>query len=603
MSTPERRSMMNSRMFGRFARVTLAAAALVMTVAAVRAEAWWDEKWQQRRKITINTTAQGAEVKEAVADAAVLVRLHTGNFSFTNAKADGSDVRFVSGDDKTPLKFHFEMYDAKKEIALAWVKVPQVAPNSGQNTIWVYYGNSGVQAAQDAGGTYDTPQALVYHFSETQGAPQDSSSYKNHAKEFAGGLGAPALIGGGATFKGAERIVVPASPSLSFPKGFSFSAWVKPAQLQGEAHLFSWGDGAQGIVVGLDQNGAAFARVGQAATGRTQPLASQKWHHLAVAAEPGKRLAIYLDGREAASAAMPAAMPAPAGDASIGGGAQGGKFFAGEMDEVTLASVARSASWFAAAAGSQGQEGKLVSLAQEEAGGKGEADLTIHLMKVIAKSITLDGWAIIGLCTSMLFLAAGVFVYKFLALQKIVKGNETFLESFGELHDPLALEDTDDDLKHSSMYRIYQAGKIEIERWLARQSADKEISSLSPSALNIFRSSLDKANVKEKQNLSSWLIVMTLGISGGPFWGLLGTVWGVMNTFASLAESGEANLTAIAPGVASALACTLFGLFVAIPALFAYSYLTNRMKNLNADTHVFIDEYAVKVEGVYGERA
>jgi biopolymer transport protein ExbB len=96
---------------------------------------------------------------------------------------------------------------------------------------------------------------------------------------------------------------------------------------------------------------------------------------------------------------------------------------------------------------------------------------------------------------------------------------------------------------------------------------------------------------------------MTLGISGGPFWGLLGTVWGVMNTFASLAESGEANLSAIAPGVASALACTLFGLFVAIPALFAYSYLTNRMKNLNADTHVFIDEYSVKVEGIYGERA
>ena len=602
MSRPERRKMMNGRMMGRLTRLTLTAVALMMTVAAVRAEAWWDEKWQQRRKVTLNTTAQGAEVKEAVTDAAVLVRLHTGNFSFANAKEDGSDVRFVSGDDKTPLKFHFEVYDPKKEIALAWVKVPQVAGNSGQNTIWVYYGNSGVQAAQDVGGTYDTPQALVYHFSESQGAPQDSSSYKNHAKEFAGGLGAPALIGGGAVFKGGERIVVPASPSLSFPKGFSFSAWVKPGQLPGEAHLFSWGDGAQGIVVGLDQSGGAFARVGQAVTGRTAPLAPQKWQHLAVAAEPGKRLTIYLNGREAASAAMPATMPAPTGEAAIGG-AQGGKFFVGEMDEVALASVARSASWFAAAAGSQGQEGKLVSLAQEEAGGKGEADLTIHLMKVIAKSITLDGWAIITLCTSMLFLAAGVFVYKFLSLQKIMKGNETFLESFDELHDPLALEDENEELKHSSMYRIYQAGKIEIERWLSRQSHEKDVSSLTPSAINIFRTALDKANVKEKQKLSSWLIVMTLGISGGPFWGLLGTVWGVMNTFASLAESGEANLSAIAPGVASALACTLFGLFVAIPALFAYSYLTNRMKNLNADTHVFIDEFAVKVEGAYGERA
>ena len=56
--------------------------------------------------------------------------------------------------------------------------------------------------------------------------------------------------------------------------------------------------------------------------------------------------------------------------------------------------------------------------------------------------------------------------------------------------------------------------------------------------------------------------------------GLFGTVWGVINTFAGVAEAGEANLAAIAPGVASALACTLMGLMLAIPALFQYSYLS-----------------------------
>lgn len=107
----------------------------------------------------------------------------------------------------------------------------------------------------------------------------------------------------------------------------------------------------------------------------------------------------------------------------------------------------------------------------------------------------------------------------------------------------------------------------------------------------------------ESQKLNAWMIVLTLGVSGGPFWGLLGTVWGVMNTFASLAEAGEANLTAIAPGVASALACTLFGLLVAIPALFGYSYLVAQMKNLNIDTRLFMEEFALKVEGSYGESA
>jgi biopolymer transport protein ExbB len=69
-----------------------------------------------------------------------------------------------------------------------------------------------------------------------------------------------------------------------------------------------------------------------------------------------------------------------------------------------------------------------------------------------------------------------------------------------------------------------------------------------------------------------------------------------MNTFAGLAESGEANLSAIAPGVASALACTLAGLLVAIPALFASNYLTVRIKDLNADANVFIDDFILKLQ-------
>jgi biopolymer transport protein ExbB len=82
--------------------------------------------------------------------------------------------------------------------------------------------------------------------------------------------------------------------------------------------------------------------------------------------------------------------------------------------------------------------------------------------------------------------------------------------------------------------------------------------------------------------------------------GLLGTVWGVINTFAGVAEAGEANLAAIAPGVASALACTLAGLIVAIPALFAYSYLSSQIKNSMADMNVFMGEFVTLVEEEYG---
>jgi biopolymer transport protein ExbB len=93
-----------------------------------------------------------------------------------------------------------------------------------------------------------------------------------------------------------------------------------------------------------------------------------------------------------------------------------------------------------------------------------------------------------------------------------------------------------------------------------------------------------------------------MSISGGPFLGLLGTVWGVMNTFAAMAEAGEANIMAIAPGVASALSTTVFGLIVAIPALFGYNYLAGRIRDITADSGIFVDQFALKVASVYGEK-
>ena len=81
------------------------------------------------------------------------------------------------------------------------------------------------------------------------------------------------------------------------------------------------------------------------------------------------------------------------------------------------------------------------------------------------------------------------------------------------------------------------------------------------------------AIVKESQRLNRLMVMLTIAISGGPFLGLLGTVVGVMITFAAIAASGDVNVNAIAPGIAAALVATVAGLGVAIPALFGYNYL------------------------------
>ena len=98
------------------------------------------------------------------------------------------------------------------------------------------------------------------------------------------------------------------------------------------------------------------------------------------------------------------------------------------------------------------------------------------------------------------------------------------------------------------------------------------------------------------------MVMLTIAISGGPFLGLLGTVVGVMITFAAIAAAGDVNVNAIAPGIAAALLATVDGLAVAIPALFGYNYLASRIKNISADMQIFVDEFVTRLAETYGAR-
>ena len=122
---------------------------------------------------------------------------------------------------------------------------------------------------------------------------------------------------------------------------------------------------------------------------------------------------------------------------------------------------------------------------------------------------------------------------------------------------------------------------------------------LSGRSIQAIRASLDAGLVHESHRLSDGLIYLTISIAGGPYVGLLGTVVGVMITFAIIARSGEVNVNSIAPGIASALLATVVGLVVAIPALFIYSYLNGRIKNSLALMQVFIDEFVAKMAEFY----
>jgi biopolymer transport protein ExbB len=148
-------------------------------------------------------------------------------------------------------------------------------------------------------------------------------------------------------------------------------------------------------------------------------------------------------------------------------------------------------------------------------------------------------------------------------------------------------------IRHSPLFRIYHRGSEEI----AKRIGNGRI--LSSRSIQAIRASLDSSYVHENHTINDGMVFLTISIAGGPFMGLLGTVVGVMITFAAIAATGEVNISAIAPGLAAALVATVAGLLVAIPALLGYNYLVSRMKTVTSDLQVFIDEFVTKMAEFY----
>jgi biopolymer transport protein ExbB len=111
----------------------------------------------------------------------------------------------------------------------------------------------------------------------------------------------------------------------------------------------------------------------------------------------------------------------------------------------------------------------------------------------------------------------------------------------------------------------------------------------------VIRGALDVRLVEETQRLQRRLVLMTIAVSGGPFLGLLGTVIGVMITFAAVASSGDVNVNTIAPGIAAALFATVMGLLVAIPSLFGYNFVATRIGARVAAMEVFADQMVSRI--------
>ncbi|MFH0725683.1 MAG: DUF2341 domain-containing protein [Pseudomonadota bacterium] len=592
---------------------------LLILFCSVDAFAWWNGEWKSRRKIGFDASSAGADINENLGEIPVLVRLHTGNFIFGNAKANGEDIRFIGSDDQAVLKYHIEKYDTIDEMALIWVKLPKISSGSNQDFIWMYYGNEAAVSGQGAKETYDGLQIGVYHFGEAEGAPQDSSMNANHAATFLGGQGLPGVSGNCVVFSGGtDKMIINHSPSVNYTNGWTFSAWVRINAEQQGAYLYLQQEGDKRIAISIDGTRLfaemAAAKEVSAVTNKDAELSPGVWHQVTVTAVPNDRMAVFIDGAEVSGTKLTGAIPEIKTAVSIGNSPEGSHAFSGELDELSLAGTARSAGWVRASYASQGNDGRLFSYSEEETGGGSAGGAPILYLGPIIKNITLDGWVIIGCLAIMGVGCLFTFFTKAFTFYLMEKENKVFLNAYIEEPSLTALSEAMDRFPNSNLFSVYSEGCRKLAGYVGKANsvqAENEMTGdsentgmtvkLSQRTINAVKSILEKGFIEQSKRLNAWMVVMTLSISGGPFLGLLGTVWGVMSTFAALAETGEANLAAIAPGIASALTTTVAGLLVAIPALFSYNYLVGKIKNITMDLTVFVDQFSVRVDEMHGE--
>ncbi len=136
--------------------------------------------------------------------------------------------------------------------------------------------------------------------------------------------------------------------------------------------------------------------------------------------------------------------------------------------------------------------------------------------------------------------------------------------------------------------------------FISQISGSKASVYLTPADLELLESHVTATISSQNKLLEKHLFILSTIVALGPFLGLLGTVWGILVTFSGLHDGGGiGSNTSILGGLSTALATTVLGLIIAIPALVAYNYLRNHLRNYAADMDDFLTNLISQIELQY----
>ncbi len=209
---------------------------------------------------------------------------------------------------------------------------------------------------------------------------------------------------------------------------------------------------------------------------------------------------------------------------------------------------------------------------------------------------TLEARVIIAFLVVFSILAWWMMIYKAVQMRRAKKLNYYFNEEFRAQKTVLELFDRKLHVEGCPLYAVYQAGCSHLDTRLRGPGGERAKQQVSLKNMEHVKRAAENVVAQEALKLESGLILLAIAVSGAPFIGLLGTVWGVMSTFAGIAQQGAATMAAMAPGVSAALITTVAGLLVAIPSMFGYNWLVHNLRTFTVELDNFAQELVSRME-------
>ncbi len=215
---------------------------------------------------------------------------------------------------------------------------------------------------------------------------------------------------------------------------------------------------------------------------------------------------------------------------------------------------------------------------------------------------TLEAKIIIVLLAILSIFAWSVMASKAVQMRQARRLNLFFEAEYRNAPSVLAIYDRRLQVDGCPLFAVYQEGSRELDTRLKTPGSERK-RFVSLKAVEHIKRTLENTVAEQALKLESGLILLALAVSGAPFLGLLGTVWGVMAAFSGVAKAaasgGRADLAAMAPGVAAALITTVAGLLVAIPSMFGYNWLVHHLRIATVSMDNFAQNFMSKVETEY----